>query len=45
MADHDDPFAEPNDTEKTVIRPNPGGRRTATPPASPMMPLLRLEIL
>ena len=23
----DDPFAEPNDTERTVIRPNPGGRR------------------
>ncbi len=31
----DDPFAEPEDTDKTVIRPNPGGRRTAaTPPAS-----------
>ena len=27
----EDPFAEPNDTDKTVIRPNPGGRRTATP--------------
>ncbi|MVO18682.1 type IVB secretion system protein IcmH/DotU [Parasedimentitalea huanghaiensis] len=37
MADHDDPFAEPNDTDKTVIRPNPGGRRTATPQPSPMM--------
>ena len=24
-----DPFAEPDDTDKTVIRPNPGGRRTA----------------
>ena len=23
----DDPFAEPNDTERTVIRPNPGARR------------------
>ncbi|MEM7321375.1 MAG: type VI secretion system protein TssL, partial [Pseudomonadota bacterium] len=23
----DDPFAEPHDTDKTVIRPNPGGRR------------------
>lgn len=36
----DDPFAEPDDTDKTVIRPNPGGRRTpaATPaiPAEPM---------
>ncbi|WIY27758.1 type IVB secretion system protein IcmH/DotU [Parasedimentitalea psychrophila] len=31
MGDYDDPFAEPNDTEKTVIRPNPGGRRPATP--------------
>ncbi|MEX0350630.1 MAG: type IVB secretion system protein IcmH/DotU [Paracoccaceae bacterium] len=30
-----DPFAEPNDTDKTVIRPNPGGRRSAPqqPPA------------
>ncbi len=25
----DDPFAEPDDTDKTVIRPNPGGRRTS----------------
>lgn len=25
----DDPFAEPQDTDKTVIRPNPGGRRPA----------------
>ena len=31
MGDFDDPFAEPDDTEKTVIRPNPGGRRSATP--------------
>ncbi|MEM6549383.1 MAG: type IVB secretion system protein IcmH/DotU [Pseudomonadota bacterium] len=30
----DDPFAEPTDTEKTVIRPNPGGRRPA--PAAPV---------
>ena len=28
-----DPFAEPDDSERTVIRPNPGGRRTA--PATP----------
>lgn len=28
MAD-EDPFAEPDDTDKTVIRPNPGGRRPA----------------
>jgi type VI secretion system protein ImpK len=34
MADND-PFAEPDDTDKTVIRPNPGGRRTqATTPAA-----------
>ena len=26
-----DPFAEPDDTERTVIRPNPGGRRKAVP--------------
>ncbi len=33
----DDPFAEPDDSDKTVIRPAPGGRRAspATPPASP----------
>jgi len=33
----DDPFAEPEDTDKTVIRPNPGGRRTAqaAPAAAP----------
>ncbi|MFK7752222.1 MAG: type IVB secretion system protein IcmH/DotU [Sedimentitalea sp.] len=32
----DDPFAEPDDTDKTVIKPNPGGRRTSStpPPAS-----------
>ncbi|MTH98021.1 type VI secretion system protein TssL, long form [Roseibium sp. RKSG952] len=34
----DDPFAEPFDTEKTVIRPNPGGRRSAMPPAMPPPP-------
>ncbi|MBD8891283.1 type VI secretion system protein TssL, long form [Roseibium litorale] len=32
----DDPFAEPFDTEKTVIRPNPAGRRPAAP--TPMPP-------
>ncbi|WP_417689078.1 type VI secretion system protein TssL, long form [Roseibium sp.] len=31
----DDPFAEPFDTDKTVIRPNPAGRRPATPAAMP----------
>ncbi|MFK7837096.1 MAG: type IVB secretion system protein IcmH/DotU [Sulfitobacter sp.] len=43
MSDND-PFAEPDDTDKTVIRPNPGGRRNAAaqpaaapaPPAEPM---------
>ncbi len=36
MSDQD-PFAEPDDTEKTVIRPNPGGRRNAPSPMSPPM--------
>ncbi len=32
-----DPFAEPDDSERTVIRPNPGGRRapSAPPPGVP----------
>lgn len=38
MSDND-PFAEPDDTDKTVIRPNPGGRRSGggqmQPPAAP----------
>lgn len=34
MADND-PFAEPDDTDKTVIKPNPGGRRNPTPAAAP----------
>jgi type VI secretion system protein ImpK len=34
----DDPFGEPDDTEKTVIRPNPGGRRPAVPPSMPQPP-------
>ncbi|QYK42394.1 MAG: type VI secretion system protein TssL, long form [Paracoccaceae bacterium] len=29
-----DPFAEPDDSERTVIRPNPGGRRGAPAPAA-----------
>jgi len=29
----DDPFAEPNDTEATMIRPRPGGRSAAAPVA------------
>lgn len=32
----DDPFAEPFDTDKTVIRPNPAGRRPTAP--TPMPP-------
>ena len=38
MSEQDDPFAEPDDTDKTVIRPNPGGRRSATPAAAPAAP-------
>lgn len=30
-----DPFAEPDDSERTVIRPNPGGRRPVSPAAAP----------
>lgn len=30
-----DPFAEPDDNERTVIRPNPGGRRPAAPATPP----------
>ncbi|MEM6304078.1 MAG: type IVB secretion system protein IcmH/DotU [Pseudomonadota bacterium] len=38
-ADQDDPFAEPGDTDRTVIRPNPGGRRPlATPAPAPEAP-------
>lgn len=33
MANEDDPFAEPDDNERTVIRPNPGGRRKVADPA------------
>ena len=35
-----DPFAEPDDAERTVIKPNPGGRRTAAvqAQAAPQMP-------
>jgi type VI secretion system protein ImpK len=35
----DDPFAEPDDSDKTVIRPAPGGRRApAQPAAAPPQP-------
>ncbi|MSP00694.1 MAG: type VI secretion system protein TssL [Acetobacteraceae bacterium] len=30
----DDPFAEPNDSDRTVIRPAPGGRRAPSPVAA-----------
>ena len=33
-----DPFAEPDDSERTVIRPNPGGRRPASPGAPAGVP-------
>jgi type VI secretion system protein ImpK len=36
MSDPDDPFAEPDDTDRTVIRPNPGGRRPSVAPAAPI---------
>ncbi len=31
MSSQDDPFADPGDLDKTVIKPNPGGRRTPQP--------------
>src|SRR5271163_1566720 len=34
----DDPFAEPDDSDRTVIRPAPGGRRAATPPPASAPP-------
>ncbi|MBU6498087.1 MAG: type VI secretion system protein TssL, long form [Rhodospirillales bacterium] len=33
----DNPFSEPDDSDRTVIRPAPGGRRPAAPPAQPAM--------
>ena len=30
-----DPFAEPDDADRTVIKPNPGGRRTLSAPRQP----------
>ena len=39
MSDDDDPFSEPQDTDKTVIRPNPGGRRASiADPSAPSPP-------
>jgi type VI secretion system protein ImpK len=37
MVSDDDPFAEPDDTERTVIRPNPGGRRPGVAAPAPAM--------
>ncbi len=34
MADKD-PFAEPDDADRTVIKPNPGGRRSLATPSAP----------
>src|SRR4051812_32724153 len=34
----DDPFAEPDDSDRTVIRPAPGGRRAAPPPPPAQAP-------
>jgi type VI secretion system protein ImpK len=31
----DNPFSEPDESDRTVIRPAPGGRRSAAPPAQP----------
>jgi type VI secretion system protein ImpK len=31
----DNPFSEPDDSDRTVIRPAPGGRRSAPPPQQP----------
>jgi type VI secretion system protein ImpK len=35
----DNPFAEPGDDDRTVIRPMPGGRRTVPPAAPPPLPI------
>ena len=35
---NNDPFAEPDDSERTVIRPNPGGKRPAAPTYAPQTP-------
>ncbi|MFH5773314.1 type VI secretion system protein TssL, long form [Paracoccus sp. NGMCC 1.201697] len=36
MTVDEDPFAEPDDTDRTVIRPNPGGRRAGIASAPPV---------
>ena len=35
---NNDPFAEPDDNERTVIRPNPGGKRPTPGAAAPQAP-------
>ena len=34
----DDPFAEPSDSDRTMIRPRPGGARPPAPPPPPEVP-------
>ena len=34
----DNPFSEPDDSDRTVIRPIPGGKRPATPPPAQPSP-------
>jgi type VI secretion system protein ImpK len=34
----DNPFSEPDDSDRTVIRPVPGGRRATPPPQAPAQP-------
>ena len=34
----DNPFAEPDDSDRTIIRPSPGGRRPAAPPPQQPQP-------
>ena len=37
----DNPFSEPDDSDRTVIRPVPGGRRAAPPPQATPQPAFR----
>jgi type VI secretion system protein ImpK len=37
----DNPFSEPDDSDRTVIRPTPGGRRAAPSPQAPEQPAFR----
>ena len=38
----DNPFSEPDDSDRTVIRPVPGGRRATPPPQAPITRLPRV---